>query len=82
MFYICLLLALPTQCAEQGPCNGTVSICLSVPCTIVCSLFAAVGPVARRYQLIAARLAPQQHGAAHAQQLLQGSASFTADVGS
>ena len=78
MFYICLLLALPTQCAEQGPCNGTVSICLSVPC----SLFAAVGPVARRYQLIAARLAPQQRGAARAQQLLQGSASFTADVGS
>jgi len=58
------------------------SVCLSVPCTIVCSLFAAVGPVARRYQLIAARLAPQQCGAARAQQLLQGSASFTADVGS
>ena len=50
-------------------CNGTVSIRLSVclshlsTAAAECSGFAAVGPAGRRYRSIAARPAPQQHGA-------------------
>jgi len=45
--------------------------------------FAAVGPVGRRYRSIAARQAPQQHGAAARRTAANvGSATFTADVGS
>jgi len=52
------LLALPL--AEQGLCNGTVSVRLSV-CSIRpphgarrCCVFAAVGPASRSYRLVAA----------------------------
>jgi len=77
---------------EHGLCNGTVSVPISV-CSSVSLFnltaaaayggFAAVGPVGRRYRSIAARQAPQQHGAAARRTAANvGSATFTADVGS
>ena len=51
------------QCAEQGLCNDTVSVRLSVA-FVRFSGFAAVGPVGRRYRSTAAWPVPQQNGAA------------------
>ena len=70
--------------AKVGLCNGTVSVRLSVclshsPAAAAYGGFAAVGPADRKYRSIAARPAPQQHGATAAN---AGSATFTADVGS
>jgi len=48
-----------------------------------CGGFAAEGPTDRRYRSIAARPAPQQHGAAARRSAaIAGSVTFTADVGS
>jgi len=45
--------------------------------------FAALGAASRKYRSIAARPAPQQHGAAARRKAANaGSATFTADVGS
>ena len=54
-----ILLTLLALCAEQGLCNGRVSVCLSIclshhSTTIRrCGRFAAVGPADRRYRSIA-----------------------------
>jgi len=54
-----ILFALLAQYAEQGLCNGTVSVCLSRLSTAAaaCGEFAALGPAGRRYRSIAARRA-------------------------
>ena len=58
------------------------SVCLSHSlAAAACAGFAAVGPAGRRYRSIAARPAPQQHGAAARRAAANaGSATFTADV--
>jgi len=69
----------PPVCLSVCP-----SVCLShSPAATAFNGFAAVGPADRRYWSIAARPAPQQHGAAEWRTAANaGSATFTADVGS
>jgi len=69
--YFCAFLALPAQYAKQSLCNGTVSVCLSVPFARRCCECAVVGPANGRYRSIAAR-----RSAANA-----GSATLSAGVG-
>ena len=59
-----------------------LSVCLShSPAAASCGEFAAVGPAGMTYRTIAARSAPQQHGAAARRAAVNaGSATFTADV--
>ena len=67
------------RCLSIGP-----SVALSYsPAVAARSGFAAVGPVGRKYRLIAARLVPQQHGtAARRAAANAGSATFSAYIGS
>ena len=77
-----LLLALHARIyAEQVLCNSTVSVRLSVPFAH-CSSVRRDCPAGRRYRSIAARPAPQQHGAAvrRAAANNAGCATFTADL--
>jgi len=74
---------------EQSLCNVTVSVRMSVPFASCSSVrrVCCCGPRGRRYRSIAARPAPQQHGAARSAARCAaandaGSVTFTADVGS
>ena len=76
------LLSLPTCGAGSVETVRCPSVCLShSPAAAAYDEFAAVGPAGRRYQLIAASPAPQQHGAAAQHAATDaGSVSFLACV--
>ena len=71
---------IPSSVYETARCP---SVCLSrSPVAAACGGFAAVSPAGRIYRLLAARPAPQQHGAAARRAAADaGSATLAADVG-